>query len=89
MTIFDGVLLDVTERKELEEQFRQTQKMDALGRLAGGIAHDFNNTLVPIIGYTDMAMMKLPPTDRLYGFLEQVQTATMRAADITRQILAF
>lgn len=84
-----GIAEDITQRKQLEEQFRQAQKMEAIGRLAGGIAHDFNNILVPIIGYVDLSMTTLAPDDKLYGYLTQVQKAANRAAKLTRQILAF
>ena len=87
--VFDGILLDVTERRQLQEQFRQVQKMESIGRLAGGIAHDFNNILVPITGYVELAMMKLTPDDKLYAHLARVQEAAERAADLTQQILAF
>ena len=87
--VFDGILLDITERKRLEEQLRHAQKMEAVGRLSGGIAHDFNNLLVPIIGYVELAMMNLAPEDKLYSHLKRVQEAAERAADLTRQILAF
>jgi len=87
--VFDGILLDVTERKRLEEQLRQAQKMEAVGRLSGGIAHDFNNILVPITGYVELAMVNLAPGDKLYSYLKRVQDAAERAADLTHQILAF
>ncbi len=80
---------DITERKQLEDRLRQAQKMEAIGRLAGGIAHDFNNLLVPIIGYVEMAMMKLPPDVKPYANLKRVREAANRAADLTQQILAF
>ena len=90
------VTSDITERKQLEaenqkltEQFYQSQKMESIGRLAGGIAHDFNNLLVPIIGYTELGMLKLAPDSQLYANLKQIKGAGERAAELTRQILAF
>ncbi len=80
---------DITGRKELEEQFQQAQKMESVGRLAGGIAHDFNNLLVPILGFTELSMLSLRPDSILYANLSQVKQAGERAADLTRQILAF
>jgi PAS domain S-box-containing protein len=80
---------DITERKQLEEQILQIQKMEAIGQLAGGIAHDFNNILVPINLYTEMALRKLSPDEKLYADLHVIREAAGRAADLTRQILAF
>jgi PAS domain S-box-containing protein len=80
---------DITERLHLEERLLQSQKMESIGRLAGGIAHDFNNLLVPIIGYVDLSLSSLAPDDKLYVDLQQVRRAAERAADLTRQILAF
>jgi len=80
---------DITERKELEAKLMQGQKMESIGRLAGGIAHDFNNILVPIMGYVELGLMNLGPDDELYINLKQVKEAAERAADLTRQILAF
>ena len=71
--------LDVTDRKQLEEQFRQAQKMEAVGRLAGGIAHDFNNLLMVIQGYADLLTDRLPAGDSLRRNAEQIQTAAQRA----------
>ena len=79
---------DITERKQLEEQFDQAQKMEAIGRLAGGIAHDFNNLLVPIIGHAELGLMHLSPSDKLHEHLDQIYKAAQRAADMTRQILS-
>ncbi|MCB0164728.1 MAG: PAS domain S-box protein [Anaerolineae bacterium] len=79
----------ITERKNLEEQYYQAQKMEAIGHLAGGIAHDFNNILVPIIGYAELGMMNLPPDAPLYTDLDLIRQAAQRAADLTHQILAF
>ena len=81
--------LDVTDRKQLEEQFRQAQKMEAVGRLAGGIAHDFNNLLMVIQGYGDLLVERLHASDPLRRNVEQIQTASQRATSLTRQLLAF
>lgn len=80
---------DITEQKQLEDQFRQAQKMDAVGRLAGGVAHDFNNKLQTIIGFTDLALMKLPAHSPLQDDLMEIKEAAQRSADLTRQLLAF
>jgi PAS domain S-box-containing protein len=84
-----GMAHDITNELELEERFRQAQKMEAIGRLAGGVAHDFNNLLVPIIGYAELAMMELSSDDPVCLELGQIKKAAQRAADLTRQILAF
>jgi PAS domain S-box-containing protein len=81
--------LDITDRKELEERFRQAQKMEAVGRLAGGIAHDFNNLLMVIQGYADLLAERLPAGDPLRRNAEQIQMASQRAASLTQQLLAF
>jgi signal transduction histidine kinase/CheY-like chemotaxis protein len=73
----------------LEEQLRHSQKMEAVGRLAGGIAHDFNNLLTAIIGYTEIVMVGLDPADPRRADAEEIARAAMRAADLTRQMLAF
>lgn len=89
---FGGLLSlvqDVTERHRLEEQLRQAQKMEAIGRLAGGIAHDFNNLLTVITGYSDLALQELPPDHALADIVAQIRQASLRAADLTRQLLAF
>ena len=84
-----GINRDITERKRLEEQLRQSQKMEAVGRLAGGVAHDFNNWLTAIQGYAGLAMEQVDEATPLYRDLQQIQVASMRAADIIRQLLLF
>jgi PAS domain S-box-containing protein len=80
---------DITEKQRLEEQLRHSQKMEAVGTLAGGIAHDFNNILYAILGYANLAKADVPPCETLYGYLEQIETAGHRAAELVEHILAF
>jgi two-component system, cell cycle sensor histidine kinase and response regulator CckA len=86
---FVGVTMDITERKRLEEQFRQAQKLEGVGRLAGGVAHDFNNLLTVIAGYSQMTLDALPGFHPLRANVEHVLEAAQRAANLTRQLLAF
>jgi PAS domain S-box-containing protein len=88
-TYLIGFGVDLTERKKLESQLLQAQKMDAIGRLAGGVAHDFNNLLTVITGYTELLMMRTDGRPCPHQDLEQIQRAAQRAASLTRQLLAF
>ncbi len=83
-----GIARDISERRNLEEQLRQSQKMEAIGRLAGGLAHDFNNLLTAIIGYTQLAQLRLGehPAQKDIG---EIEKAAHRAATLTQQLLAF
>jgi len=80
---------DITERKLLEEQFRQSQKMEAIGRLAGGIAHDFNNLLTAIIGYSQVVLSRLQEDDAIRWQIKEIEKAGRFAASLTNQLLAF
>jgi len=84
-----GTVRDVTERRQLEQQLRQAQKMEAIGRLAGGVAHDFNNVLTAVFGYVDLLREELPQDSDAQKDLSEVRKAAERAASLTRQLLAF
>jgi two-component system cell cycle sensor histidine kinase/response regulator CckA len=84
-----AIFKDITERKVLEKQLRQAQKMEAIGQLTGGIAHDFNNLLSVIMGYCEILENQLPPHNPLQKECEQIKKAGERAASLTRQLLAF
>ena len=87
--VHDGLISDVTDRKRLEVQLQQAQRMEAMGQLAGGVAHDFNNMLGVILGFAEMAIESVAPSSSLHGDLVNIQTAAQRSADLTRQLLAF
>lgn len=81
--------IDLTEQKNLEVQFVQSQKMQAVGQLAGGIAHDFNNLLTAIIGFSDLLLLRHKPGDSSFGDIMQIKQNSNRAANLVRQLLAF
>ncbi|HIE28096.1 TPA: PAS domain S-box protein [Candidatus Poribacteria bacterium] len=86
---FVGIIKDITERKEFEEQLLQKQKLEAVGELAGGIAHDFNNILTGITGYASLMMMQMEESHPFYNAVKTIQDAGNRAAELTQQLLGF
>ncbi|MFO7761770.1 MAG: PAS domain S-box protein [Desulfobia sp.] len=89
ISYYVAVKRDITKEEELEQQIRQAQKMESVGRLAGGIAHDFNNMLSVILGYSEMALNDLEPSSKLYTLLEEIRKAGERSVTLTQQLLAF
>jgi two-component system cell cycle sensor histidine kinase/response regulator CckA len=87
--VLELIAEDITDRRQLEEQLRQAQKMDAVGRLAGGVAHDFNNLLMVINGYTEVLLEQLEKASPMHHKVQSIQQAADRAATLTRQLLAF
>jgi PAS domain S-box-containing protein len=87
--VLEAIAEDITERRILEDQFRQSQKMEAVGRLAGGIAHDFNNLLMVVCGYTEVLLDQIAADNPLHAKIECIQQASDRASTLTRQLLAF
>jgi PAS domain S-box-containing protein len=89
ITHFIAIKAEVTERKRLEQQLRQAQKMEAVGRLAGGVAHDFNNMLTIISGYSGLLLEHPGTVEPLRGYINEIKNASGQAASLTRQLLAF
>ena len=81
-----GVTADITERRLLEDQLRQAQKMEAVGQVAGGVAHDFNNMLSVVISYSDLLLRELAPDDPMASDLSEIKKAGERAATLTRRV---
>ncbi len=84
-----GVVVDITDQKKIQEKLLQDQKMKSIGTLAGGIAHDFNNILQPMLGYCTLLKQDLPSDSRLQSYVDVIQSASLRAKELVRQILTF
>jgi len=89
MLYYEGTVEDITERKKFEDELLKKQKLESLGVLAGGIAHDFNNILTSIIGYISLVKIYLSPDDKPYKMLENAEESSIRAKDLTQQLLTF
>jgi len=89
LTHFVGIMQDVTQQHRLREQLLQSQKMEAVGRLAGGVAHDFNNILTAVLGYSELLLQRSAPSDPLHRHAEEIRKSAERAAALTQQLLAF
>jgi PAS domain S-box-containing protein len=87
--VMEGLIVDITDRKLLENQLQQARKMEAVGRLAGGVAHDFNNLLTIIKGYVEMALQRSLDRPELHGDIQRIENAADRAVTLVRQLLAF
>jgi len=87
--VMTGFVRDITERRGLEEQLRQSQKLEAIGRLAGGVAHDFNNILMSIMGSADLLLMQIRGDDPAHSEASEIKQSVVRGAGLTRQLLAF
>src|SRR5207253_5553413 len=89
ITKWFGTCTDIDDQRRSSAAMREAQKLESIGLLAGGVAHDFNNLLTGILGNTSLALDELPPASRLRPLLENVMLASERAADLTRQLLAY
>src|SRR5260370_24018783 len=87
--LMEGIIVDITERKQLETQLQQARRMEAIGRLAGGIAHDFNNLLTIIKGYAELALKRPKISPELHTDIERIEDAAERASTLVRQVLSF
>ncbi|MBV8515624.1 MAG: PAS domain S-box protein, partial [Acidobacteria bacterium] len=87
--LMEGIIIDITDKKQLEGQLQQSRRMEAVGRLAGGIAHDFNNLLTVIKGYTELALIRTKGMPEIRSDVERIEDASERAAGLVRQLLAF
>jgi PAS domain S-box-containing protein len=83
------VIIDITERKRIEEEWQKVQKLESVGLLAGGIAHDFNNILTAVMGNITLSLLKSPPGSEVHGLLKSAEKAVLRASDLTQQLLTF